>query len=196
MPDPADPASDPGSSPLAAVAREVAPLAPRECRRPSQWDRLRVAAIARRIDEGENDLDAAWSVLSDPRLGIPRWRGLPASSRPSDVTLARKLAALLKRAAPAVLQHARDVTAAQVSALAHGAVETLAEVTSGDFDDPARARVRLDGARTVFEAVGLTGRAAQTNQSTTVNVLSLGDGLRALRRRPTDPVEAPGDGEG
>ncbi len=168
------------SSALARVAERVAPLAPKEPRKANQLDKLRVAEIARRIDAGEDELAAGWAVLSDPKLGIARWRGAPASERPHDVALARKVAALLRRAVPALLEQARDVTLARVAGLSDKAVRTLDEVASGDFDDPARARVQLDGAKALIEALGIGGRAGGVSSTTNV-VLSLGDGLRALR---------------
>jgi hypothetical protein len=163
---------------LVRAAERVAPLVPREPRKANDLDRLRVADYARRLDAGEDEFAAAWATLSDPKLGIARWRGAPAAARPSDVALARKIAALLRRAVPDVVERARDVTLARVAALSDKAVVTIDEVTSGNFEDPARARVQLDGAKTVIESlgIGLRGTAAAT-ANVQVNVANVLDRL-------------------
>jgi hypothetical protein len=155
---------------LVRAAERVAPLAPREPRRATSRDKLRVAEFARRLDQGEDELTAGWRTLADPKLGIARWRGAADSERPSDVALARKVAALLRRGVPELLEQARDVTLARVAGLGDKALRTLDEVTSGDFADPARARVQLDGARTVMEALGVAGRGSTATATTNVQV--------------------------
>ena len=69
----------PDDSPLARAAEQLAPLAPKRSRRAIALDHVRVADYARRLDAGEDWVDAGWTVLSDPRSGYTRWRGLPAS---------------------------------------------------------------------------------------------------------------------
>lgn len=154
------------------VATRSAVQAPR--RYASALDRLRVAEFARRLQEGEDEIAAAWAVLADPRIGIARWRGAPVAHRPAGEAVAGKLTALLRRALPELLERTRDVTFLRVARLSEKAVQVLDEVTAGEFRDPARARVQLDGARVVLESGRLlrdrTGApllALQVNQGPT-----------------------------
>jgi hypothetical protein len=131
---------------------EARPFGQTPSRHASPLDRLRVAEFARRLQEGEDEIAAAWSVLADPRIGIARWRGAPATHRPSDETIAGKLTALLRRALPELLERTRDVTVLRIASLSQKAIQVLEEVTAGEFRDAARARVQLDGARAILES--------------------------------------------
>ncbi len=149
-------------------------------------DRARVRSWIERTEEGQEPLDAFWAVASDPRTGLKRYRG--GTGRPAPIVLQKKLAALLERAAPELLLRARDIANAKLAALSDDAIETVAEVMSGDIRDGRNARARLDAARLVLGALGIHERAAQQTQT---NVLvSLGDGLRALRQVDVDVRQA------
>ncbi len=146
-------------------------------RRATTLDRVRVRAWIQRTESGEEPLDAFWAVASDPRTGLQRYRGTTA--RPADITLQKKLAALLERAAPELLMRAKDIANARLAALTDNATEVVSEVLAGSFSDTRKARVMLDAARLVLAAFGIREHAPASVQSNVV--VSLGDGLRALR---------------
>lgn len=165
---------------LSRAAAAVAPLAPKEPRKATARDLLRVAEYQRLLEEGVDPFTATWRALSDERLGISRWRGAPASARPSDAALAKRIAGLLRRARPELLEQTHDSAILRIAGLWEKAVLTLEETASGNFEDAAKARVQLEAGKVVLEALGIGARAATANATTNVFV-SLGDGLRALR---------------
>lgn len=138
---------------MVRTGERVAAIARRASRRPNHRDRQRVARYVELLDEGLDEVEAAWRVLADERLGIRRWRGAPVSARPRDVAVLQRVAALLQRALPAVADELRHKALARIAGLTGKAVQTLDEVVGGDFDDPAHARVRLEGARAVLDVV-------------------------------------------
>jgi hypothetical protein len=177
---------------LRGVAPAAAPLALPEGVRPvvarraaSARDVARLAAIEELRRSGTSLVDATWQVLgTDDALGYSRFRD---ATRPSDVTLRGKYAALLARVCPEVVEQARNVALATFSSSAEAAARRVTKLARGAFTNPVNARVTLDASRTVLEAVGVgprSGAAVQVN--TTV---SLGDGLRALRRVAVESVE-------
>lgn len=147
----------------------VPPVAnlPRKRRRATTADKIRAAEVLRRIDAGETDTAAFWSVASDPAIGFSRFRG--ATARPPEIVLRTKLVALLQRAVPELVGAARDVAVGRLAGLADDAVRAVAEVTTGDCGDARLARARLDGARTVLAAIGISDRGSMTI-ATQVNV--------------------------
>jgi hypothetical protein len=151
-------------------------------------DHVRVREWARRLEAGEDELDAFWTVASSPSCGLSRFRAQPV--RPAPIVLRRKLAALLTRTVPQVVDAARDVALARLAGLSDDAVRAVAEVVTGDFQDGGVARARLDAARVILGSIGLREQPqAAASASLTV---SLGDGLRALRRTDVQ-VSDPGD---
>jgi hypothetical protein len=167
------------------------PFLPRLSRRPTTMDRVRVRALVRRLEEGEDEVEAFWKVASDPAIGFSRFRG--GAERPAELVLRRKLAALLERTAPALLAAAKDVAVSRLASMADSAVAAVDEVVTGQFADGSHARARLDGARIVLAALGIRDQGG-ASVSATVNVLSLGDGLRAMRHVAAEVKDAP-DGD-
>jgi hypothetical protein len=169
---------------LIPTAERLAPHAPRTTRRASNTDRLRVAEIARRLQEGESQLSAAWIVFSDPKIGLPRWRGL--TQRPSDVAIIRKLAALLARTAPEVVATARDLAMARLAGVSEDAVRAVEEGVAGDFEDSQTARTRVDSARLILGALGVTERAGGMSVRNQVTVAF--ESARDAARRETEAM--------
>jgi hypothetical protein len=132
-------------------------------------DRLRVRALLRRWDAGEDELHAFWAVVSDPGIGLQRYRG--ATERPPELTLRRKLGALLERTAPGLVERARDVALSKLAAMSEDALCAVHEVVTGDLTDPGVARARLDAARTILGSLGISERATSAPvQAVQVNV--------------------------
>lgn len=161
---------------------------PSKTRRATTMDRVRVRAFARRLEAGEDELDAFWAVASDPGTGLARFRG--AAERPAPIILRRKLAALLQRVAPQLVEAAKDIALARLSGLSDDAIRAVAEVVTGDFQDGGTARARLDAARIILGSIGVREQASATSASANVFV-SLGDGLRALRHADAEVRDAP-----
>jgi hypothetical protein len=162
----------PGPDPSPDRKRDVerlVPLVPKKPGKGYQRDKLRVDEYFRLLDEGVDPRTAGWTALSDPAIGIRRWRGKPASARPNDVTIERKMASHLLRAAPELVEQAKAATQARFSRLSEKAAQVIDETMSGDFEDPARARVQLDAAKTVTEGVGVGGPRGGPVQNVQVN---------------------------
>lgn len=161
-------------------------LAPAKSRRATTMDRVRVRAFVRRLEEGDDEVDAFWKIASDPGTGLSRYRG--TTERPPEIVLRRKLAALLQRTAPGLIEAAKDVALAKLSGLSEDAVRAVQEVVTGDFGDAGAARTRLDAARIILASIGI--REQQPPGSAQANVfVSLGDGLRALRDVPAEVTD-------
>jgi len=152
-------------------------------RKPGRLDPLRVIEIERlRREKSMSIADAVWAVLGeDARLHYARFAGVP---RPGDTTLTRKYAALISRCNSSLMIHARESASAVLAGAAEDAASKVAALATGDDEiaDPHAARVRLDAGKTVLESVGIAGRGGSNVHIN--NVLSLGDGLRALRHGP------------
>lgn len=142
-------------------------------------DRVRVMAFVRRLERGEDEVDAFWAVASDPKTGFSRYRDTP--QRPTEVELRRKLAALLTRVAPDVVARSREIAMVRLSALSEPALDAVAEVVTGDFSDGQAARARLDAARIIFGSLGIREQGAAAASAQASVHVSLGDGLRAMR---------------
>lgn len=178
------------------MSAEIIPLARspidrRGPRKATVMDRVRVRAFVQRLEAGEDELGAFWAVISDAGTGMQRFRG--GTERPSEIVLRRKLAAMLERTAPGLLSVARDVALAKLAGLSDEALLAVQEVVTGDFADGGHARARLESARVILASLGIREQASAA-ASATVNVLTLGDGLRALRRVPVEVRDA-GDGD-
>ena len=147
-------------------------------------DHVRVREWAQRLEAGEDELDAFWLVASSGSTGYARYRGVDV--RPAPIVLRRKLASLLNRTVPHVVDAAKDVALARIAGLSDDAIRAVSEVVTGDFTDGGVARARLDAARVILGSIGIREQAPAT---ATANVtLSLGDGLRAMRHVPLDAV--------
>ena len=155
-------------------------------------DRLRVREFVKLVRQGESEIDAFWKVASHEGFGFSRLRG--KAERPAEIKLMRKLASLLRRAAPELLEDARDLATVRLSGLSEPAVQAVGEIVTGDFTDGSSARARLDAARVVLGSLGVRDQAAQAAAQANVHV-SLGDGLRAMRHVASSVSDAPsGDG--
>jgi hypothetical protein len=150
-------------------------------------DHVRVREWARRLEAGDDELDAFWSVVSSPDSGFVRYRG--SRDRPAPIVLRRKLAALLSRTVPRVVDAARDIALARLAGLSDDAVRAVAEVVTGDFRDGGVARARLDAARVILSSIGVREQAAASASASLT--VSLGDGLRALRRVQAEVSDPP-----
>lgn len=150
-------------------------------------DHVRVREWARRLEAGEDELDAFWSVASSQACGLARFRSNP--TRPSPIVLRRKLAALLNRTVPQVVDAAKDMALARIAGLSDDAVRAVAEVVTGDFADGGVARARLEAARVILGSIGIR---EQPQVTASANVtLSLGDGIRALRHADAEISAVP-----
>jgi hypothetical protein len=130
-------------------------------------DRVRVRELLRRLEAGEDEVDAFWRVASDPKTGYARFRG--GTERPPEIVLTRKLASLLERTAPELVAAARDVARAKLAGMGDDAVRAVYEIVVGDIADGRIARARLDAAQTVLQALGIGERAGMT-VATQINV--------------------------
>ena len=164
------------------------PFTPRKSRRATTMDRVRTRAFVRRLERGEDEVDAFWAVASDPGTGLARFRG--KTERPPEVVLRRKLASLLERTAPGLLAAAKDTAVARLAEFSEDAVRAVQEVVTGDFADAGHARARLDAARVILAALGIREQAPAASAQANV-VVSLGDGLRAMRHVQADVRDAP-----
>ena len=154
-------------------------------------DRLRVRKFAQRLEAGEDEVDAFWAVASDPGIGYSRLRG--DDERPPEIVLRRKLASLLARVAPDLVDRARDLALVRLGGLSDDALRAVGEVVTGDFSDGQVARARLEAARVILGSIGVREKAPAATAQANV-VVSLGDGLRALRQVPVEVRDA-SDGE-
>lgn len=176
---------------LAPVSSPIA-LAPSKSRRATTMDRVRVRAFVRRLEAGEDEVDAFWAIASDPGTGMARYR--EATQRPPEIVLRRKLASLLERTAPGLLSAAKDTAVSRLAGMSDDALAAVRETVTGDFQDASHARARLDAARTILAALGIREQAPAAAASATVNLVSLGDGLRALRHVAAEVREVPDGG--
>lgn len=151
-------------------------------------DRLRVRQFARRLETGEDEIAAFWAVASDPGTGYSRFRG--ATERPPEIVLRRKLASLLARVAPDLVDRARDLALIRLGELSDDAVRAISEVVTGDFADGHVARARLDAARVILGSIGVHEQSPAASAQANV-VVSLGDGLRQLRHVEAEVRDAP-----
>jgi len=151
------------------IVERFLPFVPKKRAKGYPRDKLRVDEYFRLIDEGADPRAAGWRVLCDPTIGIGRWRGKPDAERTNDIALQRKMASLLSRAAPELVAQAKAATQARFSRLSEKAAMVIDETMSGDFEDPARARVQLDAAKTVTEGVGVGGPRGGSVQNVQVN---------------------------
>jgi hypothetical protein len=141
-------------------------------------DRLRVAAYLRRLQDGEEELEAAWAVFRDERVGLTQYRG--SEMPPSPASLQRKLAALLERACPEIVSRTREAALVELASLYQPAVQALRESVNGDFPDAPTARARIEAARVLLGALGIPDSGSGATAAASIHV-SLGDGLRAMR---------------
>ncbi len=144
---------------------------PRPRRKATHMDVRRVEEFARRVAAGEEELDAFWSVASDPQYGLSRFRG--STERPPPEVLRRKLSALLERGAPEAVAAARDLALVRLARLSDDALAAVVEVLTGECSDARAARARLDAAKTVLGSLGIGERAGVTI-ATQVNVAPQG----------------------
>jgi len=179
--------SSPNSAaPLARIAADVAALAPAAPRRASRADVLRCSDLAKLLDEGTEPLAAFWLVASHPRTGYACWRG--STRRPDDHTLRMRLASLLARAAPLVVEEARASALNRLASLGAESVGTVRDVMRGKAGRADRARTRLDAARTVLDAVGVGGRSGGVTVATQINVgASIADKIREAQAVRSEP---------
>lgn len=150
----------------------------RKPRKATNMDRIRVREFVKLVRQGESEIDAFWHVASHQHYGFSRLRG--KAERPAEIKLYRKLASLLRRAAPELLEDARDLATVRLSGLSDPAVQAVGEVVTGDFTDGSSARARLDAARVILGSLGVKDQAAAAAAQANVHV-SLGDSLRAMR---------------
>jgi hypothetical protein len=148
--------------------REVPALpARRPTRKPTAMDHIRARELLLRIERGEDEVTAFWSIASDPGIGFSRFRGV--TERPPEMVLRRKMAALLARTVPQVIDAARDLALGKLAALSDDAVAAVRETVAGEVTDGRVARVRLDSARTILASIGICdGRS--TLVATQVNI--------------------------
>jgi hypothetical protein len=165
--------------------RDLAALAPSKTRRASAADRLRVRRFAEALASGTDEVEAFWRVASDPRTGYVRFRG--ATARPSEVTLRRKLAALLARTVPALVDQERDRALARLAGLSDSAIEAVSLVVRGKVTDAQVARARTDAARLILAGIGIEERKATATAAVSI---SFGDALRAMRHVTADVRDA------
>lgn len=160
-------------------------------RRPTTMDRVRARKLLERLSEGEDELEAFWAIASDSGIGLSRYRGV--TELPPEKVLRRKMASLLQRAVPEIVERAKEIALGRLGVLSADAVNAVGEVVTGEFEDGSAARARLDAARVILGAIGVREPAGST--ATANVVVSLGDGLRALRHVPAEVKDA-GDGDG
>lgn len=147
-------------------------------------DYVRARELMARIDRGESEIDAYWAVASDPGIGFSRYRG--ATERPAEIVLRRKLAALLERTVPHVVESARNFALAKLAGLSDDAVRAVEETITGQITDGRIARARLDGAKTVLGSLGIGERAAPM-VATQVNFESPAPRARTLADLVNEP---------
>jgi hypothetical protein len=178
------------ATPAASVV--VAGVRPGRSKRHAAVDAARVVEIEKRIAAGEDVSAATWSVLSSGALSYARFRAADAE-RPTDANLARLWARLLGRASPQIIEAAKTAASTRLASAATSAADRVVSLLDGDFGearvrtrgeeevvevDSGAARVQMECARLVLESVGIGGRSGGVNVTT--NVLTLGDGLRAM----------------
>jgi hypothetical protein len=137
-------------------AETIAELAPPA--RPgkaTRLDHVRARAYARLLDKGADAVGAAWSVLSDPATGIPRWRGLTV--RPKDSAVLSKIAALVRRVSPELAHETKALLVVRLEGMADHAVRAVRDVAKGRFEDPHAGRARLAAAELILRSLGVVG---------------------------------------
>jgi hypothetical protein len=134
------------------IAELAPPGRPSRARR---LDHVRARQYAKLLDSGADAVGAAWSVLSDPATGIPRWRGRTA--RPPDSAVLSKIAALIRRVSPELGAEARAVLVVRLEGMADHAVHAVRDVARGRFKDPNAGRARLAAAELILRSLGVVG---------------------------------------
>jgi len=161
-------------------------LVPRGTRRPTILDRVRVREFAKRLEAGEDEVEAFWAIASSPRSGYVRYRDV--ATRPPELVLRRKLAALLQRVTPGLVDAAKDVALTRLVGLSDDALRAVEEVVTGHFGDGGHARARLEAARIILSSLGIREQAPQATAQANV-VLSFGDAIRAMRNVPVEVTD-------
>ena len=145
-------------------------IRPGRSRRHAAVDALRLREIDRLVAEGVALTDAVWRVLGPDGgpLAYSTVRG--KEERPTDARLLRRFSNLVRRSAPELVETARSQALAVLAAAADSAARSIVELAG---DDSAEARVRLDAAKAVLAALGVSDRGPLVEVKNEVNVATL-----------------------